>query len=209
MLSRRKKTQYHSRKQGDGRLQIPATCGPSSTTNWWPIVVGGIQFLIGIGLTFYTFRKNALQKTEERRASWYHKVVVDRAIPLLFTYSDLERAALEKAALDCEMAKFDQTATALEIDAKYASALADFQSRLRPLRAELTNLALVFDRKLFEGVQSVTLTLDDAVSEWFYQAKNIGTLRVAKSVGDILSDFHRDVLTTIREYEFKVMPISK
>ena len=190
-------------------MQISPTCVASSTTNWWPIAVGGIQFLIGIGLTFYTFRKNSLQKTDERRASWYHKVVVDRAIPLLFTYSDAERTALEKAALDCEIAKFDQTGTPLEVEAKYANALADFQSRLRPLRAELTNLALVFDRKLFDSVQAVTLTLDDAVSEWFYQAKNNGTLRVTKTVGDILSDFHRGVLTTIREYEFRVMPTSK
>jgi hypothetical protein len=177
-----------------------------SPPNWWPVIVGGIQFLIGLGLTIYTFAKSARQKTEERRASWYHKVVVDRALPLLFSYADSERSLIEKAAWDCEAARMNVANPGADIDFRYSAAVAEFQARLRPLRAEIVNIALVFDEELSKSVASHMLNLDDSMSDWFYQAKSQGTLRVTKTVGEILSDFHRDVLSDLRKYEFETLP---
>jgi hypothetical protein len=165
-----------------------------------------LQFLAGLGLTIYTFRKNFKQKADERRISWYHKVVVDKAIELLFTYMDAERTDLEKSALACEVARVDNSISRSDVEALYKSALIDFQQRLRPVRADLTNYTLIFDRRLFEKMQAVMLTLDDKISEWFYVAGTSGTLRVPETVSEILSNFHRDVLSILRDYEFTTLP---
>lgn len=186
---------------------MPVTCVCGGTSqNWWPIIVGGIEFAIGIGLTIYTFRKTFHQKIDERRGSWYHKVVVDRAIGLLFSYLDAERAACEASALACEIARSSGSLSQTEIDQKYASAVTEFQQRLRPVRDEITNLALIFDKQLFDKVQTTLLTLDDNVSNWFYDAQTVGILRVSPTILVILSDFHRDVLTILRDYEFIELP---
>jgi hypothetical protein len=187
--------------------QITVTCGSiGAKNNWWPLVIGGAQFIIGLGLTIYTFRRNFEQKTNERKASWYHKVVVDNAIKLLFSYLDSERKEIENAGTLCEVARSNGNLDPIAIDAVFSDAISAFQERLKPIRSDLTNLALVFDKQLFDQIQKLTLVVDDKVSEWFIEVRNSGIVGVTKPVGETLSEFHRDALHVLRNYEFTVLP---
>jgi len=65
---------------------------------WLPILISFAQFLLLAGLTFYIFRKNAAQKITERHAAWFHKLIVEGALPKVIEFSDVSCDELRVSA---------------------------------------------------------------------------------------------------------------
>jgi hypothetical protein len=66
--------------------------------DWTSTAVNILQFLMLAGLTYYIFRKQYRQKTMERHAEWYHRVVTDFAIEKITHFSENTRGLLLKIA---------------------------------------------------------------------------------------------------------------
>jgi hypothetical protein len=188
---------------------ITVNCGKASApaTNWLTIIVGGLQFLLSLLLTAYVFRKNYKQKADERQASWFHKVVVDKTIELTASYDDGERKFLSDGVEACKIILLDANLLPTQKTEALQSALGLFQDRLQSLRTSLTNLALIFDKELADKILSHTLTLDDLMSQWFLNME-MGIPNKQSPI-ELISDFHRDVLRSLRLFEFQDLPERK
>jgi hypothetical protein len=183
-----------------GGPKPPSLIFINQSFSWVPIVIGVLQSLLAIWLTYYIFRSNAKQKIAERKATWFHKVAVDPSIEQCFDYFSNEISTLNVAALDCEALKYRSDAG---LDTAVKRILHEFRTRLRPIRNGISDLTLVFDLELRQEVFNRFNQLEDDVTGWFDKLQSATPVESRESLPNLITGCQSDVLKLLREYEFK------
>ncbi len=169
---------------------------------WIPTTVGLLQFVLLAGLTYYIFRRNYQQKTMERKAEWYHRLVMDFAIENITLFASTQTKIVSDLASAVNDLK-SRRAPTTEIDDAIRRGLASFQDALYEVVRPLGSRLEVFSTPLEHAVTDRSMQLDDEVSQWFATEATArpGESRIALT--DLLRTWQSKCLQLIRDYEFE------
>lgn len=156
-----------------------------------PILISGIALVVSIT----TFVLAYMKRVRERKATWYHKVVVDDALPKIFKLFELADTIF--AGVPADVATQQKT-----IPRRYTIAMADFSGHLIKTQNSIYERIVVFDPQRAAGLVQVCEDLQDKMAEWFenifvYRRTNAGDLR------SILLEGQRAMINLLYEFEFK------
>ena len=175
---------------------------PDRPHDWTPTAINFAQFLLLASLTYYIFRKNYRQKTMERQAQWYHRLVTDFAIGKLTEFAESASSALTHIAK--EVAKLKAIAAPRgAIDIAIQRGLGDFKNSLYSTMALVSGRLLVFDKKLEQSLVDHCTDLEDGVTEWFNTEAAATTGEHPEKLLPLLNDWLSMTLKLIRDYEFE------
>jgi hypothetical protein len=132
--------------------------------NWLPTVVSALQFVLLVCLTLYTFCAGIRTKISERRAAWYHKVVVDPMIPLICAFfAEAEKILCEASALLITNRAANQEGIGKDVALK----ITDFKKLLYDLSRNLQYRLLAFSSEYEDRVSRLLETVENDMTEWF------------------------------------------
>jgi hypothetical protein len=151
--------------------------------------LGFVQFVFLFCLTVYTFRSAAKQKLAERKAAWYHKVVVDFSITNVSDF--VERSIPKLESLITEMHSFPGYSNDVR------DGFAEFKGDLSALLDALQRRLECFPKSPVRDVSAIFLGLEDEVAEWFDPA-----IFDRQDVRRTLNRFQGNVLGRLRDFEF-------
>jgi hypothetical protein len=137
--------------------------------NWLQIAVSIFQILFLGFLTIYTFRSGARQKLAERRAAWYHKLVVDPMITKISEFFEKAEVTLCGAA---ELAESHRAEAKKGIGTDAKKKIATFKKSLYEISRDLQYRLSPFGSDHEKKVSDLMDALEDDVTAWFdFQAK--------------------------------------
>ncbi len=152
-------------------------------------ILGFIQFVFLFCLTVYTFRSAAHQKLSERKATWYHKVVVDFSITNVSAFVERNIPLLE--SLITEMHAYPGYSPEVR------DGISKFKVDLSTLLDALQRRVECFPASPTKKLSVAFLELEDQVTEWFDPAKFD-----LQDVRRTLNKFQGVVLSSLRDFEF-------
>lgn len=176
----------------------------STKSEWATVIIGGVQFAAGIGLTWYTLQRQHNDSVATREANWFHKVVVDKTIAALHTLLDDEAKHLETSAQKCQQIKLNSAG--VNIDDFFRNEIQQFRQRIAPTRRSLINLAYIFDGDLHKQVSEAFEHLEDGVSMWFDKLQRSPESSERLSLIATVADSQKQLLNAFRDFEFVRLP---
>jgi hypothetical protein len=170
--------------------------------DWVPTAVNVIQFLLLATLTYYIFRRNYIQKTRERHAEWYHRVVTDFAIEEITKFSENSHVLLTGIAKELARLKAI-SAPKGAMDLAVQKGIGSFKENLYAVQRSVAGRLLVFDKALEQSLVNRCNDLEDDVSEWFNTETTAAAGEPRQGLMSLLNDWQSASLKLIRDYEFK------
>jgi len=179
----------------------------AQTNNWVAIGLPALQLVASIAqiglvawLTLFTFRRTERQRIEERRAAFFHTLIIDGGLKALRESFAAIRIKLEDAAQDLDShrtfwagQKIDEfiSETATEYSVTLSKAMRTFALRVN-----------VMDPKLARSITEHCDDLENQVTEWFRTSARRQGFEHCESLPDILIEGENKVYTLIHQTEF-------
>ena len=170
--------------------------------DWVPTLVNVLQFVLLATLTYYIFRRQYRQKTIERHAEWYHRVVTDFAIEKVTSHSETARTILVKVAKEVGQLKAI-LAPSGAIDNVVTQGLAEFKAVLYVVSRSIAGRLFVFDQQLERSFRELCDALEDNVADWLQDVARAAPGEPLPGISALLNDWQSNSLKLIRDYEFK------
>jgi hypothetical protein len=173
---------------------------PGVWVTWAPVTLSFLQFCGLAWLTWYIFVRGTKLKTAERKANWYHKIVVDHSIRVLAEFFDGTKEIL----CNCteRLPGLTGQATQTEYDALVRSTIAEFADRLRLMRDDLSGRLSFFNSKVTERFLERADRLEDDVTDWFDAYKRARQFEQRDSLPKLFIDCQNELLGIINQFEF-------
>lgn len=167
---------------------------------WIPVALSLVQFFALAWLTWYVFIRGAKQRTAERQANWYHKIVVDHSIVVLADFFATANGIL--CGCTERLPGLTGVATEKEYDIEVRQTIADFAEKLRLMRDALSGRLAFFDGNMTESFLERADRFEDAVTIWFDAYKRAKPFDQRDSLPKLLIDCQNELLGIIKGYEF-------
>lgn len=151
-------------------------------------------------IAIWTSRTGSQQKIRERRAGWYHKVVVDSALPSIADFFHSTSSNLQRTSAEC--AKLRETSQTLTLDLVVKKAVAGFKDALYELQDNVADRAAVFDPALKERVSLLLDRLEEDVTEWLDVHAFSHTRTNEKELPKLLAESQTELLKILYDFEF-------
>jgi hypothetical protein len=151
-------------------------------------------------IAIWTSRTGSRQKIRERRAGWYHKVVVDYALPSISDFFRKASSNLQRTAAECTT--FRNSSQALPLDLVVKKAVAEFKIALYKVQDDVADRAAVFDLELKEAVSALLDALEEDVTEWLDVHAFSHTRQNEKELPKLLAESQTELLKILYDFEF-------
>jgi hypothetical protein len=169
--------------------------------DWVATAVNVAQFVLLATLTYYIFQKQYRQKTLERHAEWYHRVVTDFAVEKITRFAEVAHGTLTTIAKELLRLKA-MSAPSGDIDEVVKRGLADFKVSLYVLSRSVAGRLAVFEDQLARSFRRLCDGLEDDLSEWCDEEAAVTPGESRRGISPILDDWQSNSLKLIRDYEF-------
>jgi len=170
--------------------------------NWLPATLAFSQFLVLAALTYYIFRRNSAQKIRERRADWYHELVVDRAVSMLVEFIDRSCDSLRSSARQVQVLKRSDALSSEVDEYIIGKALKDFKDELRRTRRYVCAQAGVFDKQLDKQIFDRFMRLEDDVTAWFNREAQAEADEGRTPLAELLIACETEIINSLISFEF-------
>lgn len=178
-----------------GPTSIQVQIQPDKSAKILQIVLAAAVALLSTTTFLLGYRK----RIQERRASWYQKIVVDDSLPLLFEFFKKADADLLAAATHCEKSAAQNIKT---LSSEVTAAISKFSAQLIEVQDFIAERLIVFDETSTAAVVSRFMTLQDEVSECFEEYV-VKQRRGREDMRNILLAAQREVFKLLYDCEFK------
>jgi hypothetical protein len=180
-----------------------------------------IQFLSALALgiaTYLVTRRDKREeltsagsdKTRERKAIWFHKIVVDDAVEMLTNFANSMKAKLENAAAKDTKLRIEASGdkAKLEIaDRELGEAMTEFSVELSRLISSLAMRIQVIDIELARKITASGDEQDKAVTEWLQKNIDRKTFDGRSSLSEVIFSAQTQILRLLFDYEFTHLPV--
>ena len=180
------------------QLVLKPADGPLVT--WAPIALNLIQFMCLAGLTYYIFARGSRQRVAERKAKWYHKIVVDHCVEALREFFRDSETLLCGCSL--ELSKIDPGNQPEKFDQLIQGALANFKAKLHAINMDASGRISFFDEATTKLLLARVDKFEDDVAAWFDQYKKSQPFDHRTSLPRLLTKCQNELLEIIMNYEF-------
>ena len=183
------------------QMQIPnLTIECVEKLSWVPLVVSVAQTLYIGWLTYYIFVAGSRQRRTERRAAFFHVLVLDRGLADLQLSFEHLRKYLETKARELENHKtFWPTE---KIDEFMTEMTTEYNVMLSSTMRRFATRVNVMDRDLAKKLSAHSEQFEDKVTNWFLIFAKRSAFEGCDSLPDILAEGENEVYRLLHEYEF-------
>ncbi len=180
-----------------GRPQVIFIDHPFS---WVPTAISVFQFVALLAFAVYTFHSQGQQKIRERRAAWFHKVVVD---PLVDRVDDFFTRSLEMLHKAADLVDRDRALAATAISEQPKQDIAVFKGVMFGLSAEVSRRLKPFDSAADAWANELFERLEEDLMRWFDSQLVIKPHQRRDALDSILVDFYRRLMGGLIRMEFR------
>lgn len=174
---------------------------------WLPSVLSFVQFIGLAALSTYTFSRTRADKTTERRAAWFQKVVVDEALESIPEFTRRQLSRLKEAAERYH--EQSKGATPDDAENTISEALNDFQVDLSSTTSSMLTRLTVFDRTFRNELSNAVDEYEHSVSKWFELLPRRKPYEACDSLPQLVTDGQARILALLYEFEFAKLASSK
>ncbi len=145
-------------------ISRPEVIFVSQPFSWIPVAISLFQFLALLAFAIYTFHTGTRQKVRERRAAWFHKVVVDPLVVRIDTFFTGSVEVLHGAA---NLVDRDRVCGATVLSQDLKEEIAKFKITMFDLAAEVSRRLQPFDPATERWASDLFDNLEEEVTKWF------------------------------------------
>jgi hypothetical protein len=183
------------------QMQIPnLTIECVEKLSWVPLVVSVAQTLYIGWLTYYIFVAGSRQRRTERRAAFFHALVLDRGLADLQLSFEHLRKYLETRARELENHKTFWSTE--KIDEFMTEMTTEYNVMLSSTMRRFATRVNVMDRDLAKKLSAHSEQFEDKVTNWFLIFAKRSAFEGCDSLPDILAEGENEVYRLLHEYEF-------
>jgi hypothetical protein len=175
--------------------------------SWVPLVVSVAQTLYISWLTYYVFLAGSRQRVAERRAAFFHALVLDKGLANLQLSFENLRMKLESRAENLE--KHKNFWTAEIIDEFMAEMTTEYNVMLSSTLRRFATRVSVMDRNLAKRLSDHSEQFEDKVTMWFLTFAKRSAFEGCDSLPDILAEGENEVYRLLHDFEFGEQKKSK
>lgn len=159
-----------------------------------------LQIALVTWLTLFTFRRTERQKSEERRAAFFHALILDGGLGKLRDTFDHIGTKLQQAAneLDSHRAHW----LAARISAFISETMIDYSVNLSTAMRMFALRVHVMDAALAQALSKHCDDLENAVTNWFETAASRQGYDSCASLKEILVHGENEIYRLLHDYEF-------
>ena len=187
-------------------VEIAVHCAdqPGRVAKYLPLIQTILTILqIGLvtWLTWFTFKRTERQRIEERRAAFFHALILDGGLGKLRDTFEQIGAKLQTAASDLDAHRVHWSPT--HTDIFISNTMADYSVNLSTAMRMFALKVHVMDAELAKKLSEHGDNLEDGVAAWFQTAANRKGYDSCASLTEILVDGENKVYQLLHDYEFK------
>jgi hypothetical protein len=190
-------TLFQSNLPSIGRPEVIFVSQPFS---WVPLAISLLQFLALLTFAIYSFRTGTRQKLRERRAAWFHKVVVDPLVVRIDTFFAGSVEVLHGAA---NLVDRDRVSGATVLSQDLRGEIAKFKSMMFDLAAEVSRRLQPFDPATERWASALFDNLEEEVTKWFDAQLFVKPHQRRDALDNTLGEFYTSLLRGLMQMEFR------
>jgi hypothetical protein len=168
--------------------------------SWVPLLVSVAQTLYIGWLTYYIFQAGNRQRQMERRAAFFHALVLDKGLAdLQLTFESL-RVKLESSARELE--KHKSFWSSEKVDEFMSEMTTEYNVLLSSTLRRFATRVSVMDRHLARSLSDHSEQFEDKVTNWFLNFAKRSAFEGCDSLPDILAEGENEVYRLLHDFEF-------